>query len=93
MLIPDKETCEGFDNLIEVKRLGAISSTKYREETGLFPTSMIERIIFGQTHFLEENTFVTSHQLANVYTTATSLYEVRVDENSVDIQIGDNNAL
>lgn len=93
LLIPDKETCEGFDNLIEVKRLGAISSTKYREETGLFPTSMIERIIFGQTHFLEENTFVTSHQLANVYTTATSLYEVRVDENSVDIQIGDNNAL
>ena len=27
--------------------------------------------------------------MANVYTKATCLYEVRIDENSVDIQIGD----
>lgn len=90
LLIPDKESCDGFDNLIEVKRLGAIASSKYRSDTALFTATQIEQIIFGQPHFLEANSFITSHQLANVYTTATSLYEVRVDENSVDIQIGDD---
>ena len=87
LLIPDKENFEGFDNLIEIKRLGTLTNNNYRSETALFTASQIENIIFGQSHFLEANTFVTTHQLANVYTNADYLYEVRVDENSIDIQI------
>ncbi len=89
LLIPDQE-CDGYENLIEINKLGLLSKEKYREETALFPASKIEQIIFGQKHFLEHNTFVTSHQLANVYTTATQLYEIHVDENSIDIQINSN---
>ena len=32
-------------------------------------------------------------QLTNVYTKAVKRYEVRIDENSVDIQLGDNNKI
>ena len=45
------------------------------------------------TFFIENNAFVTSHQLTNVYTKAVKRYEVRIDENSVDIQLGDNNKI
>ena len=45
------------------------------------------------TFFIENNAFVTSHQLTNVYTKAVKRYEARIDENSVDIQLGDNNKI
>lgn len=88
VLMPDKESCEGYENLIQINRLGAISTKYYRDSTTVIKASEIERVIFGTPHYLESNTFVTSHQLANVYTKPTCLYEIRVDENSVDIQIG-----
>ena len=88
ILLPDKESCLGYENLKEIIKLGSISNTKYREETVLIPSSKIEEVVFGSKGFLERNTFVTSHQLANVYTKAMGLYEIRVDENSVDIQFG-----
>lgn len=91
LLIPDQKSCDGYENLIEINRLGLLSKTNYPEDTALFSASQIEKIIFGQRHFLENNTFVTSHQLANVYTNATQLYEIHVDENSIDIQINTEN--
>ena len=53
-----------------------------------YTCDQIEEIIFGRKFFIESNTFVTSHQLTNVYTKAVKRYEVRIDENSVDIQLG-----
>ena len=47
----------------------------------------IERIIFGKPFYIEHNSFVTTHQLANVYTEGAKKYEVRIDTASVDIQI------
>jgi hypothetical protein len=35
----------------------------------------------------EENTFATSHQLVNVYGRAEKRYEIRSEDNAVDIQI------
>lgn len=90
IMLPDKESCLGYENLKEIIKLGTISTTKYHDDTALITSSMIEEITFGTKGFLKDNTFVTSHQLANVYTKAMGLYEIRVDENSVDIQFGDN---
>lgn len=88
VLMPDKKSCEGYDNLVQIKRLGAISTNRYHSLTTVISANKIEEMVFGKAHYLESNTFVTSHQLANVYTRPTCLYEIRVDENSVDIQIG-----
>lgn len=58
-----------------------------RNQMTLFESSAIEKVMFNDKDYLSKNTFVTSHQLANVYTEPVSKYEVRFDENSVDIQI------
>lgn len=88
VLLPDKQHCPGYEHLEQINRLISISSNKVKDMTSVIPASKIEQIIFGKAHYLESNTFVTSHQLANVYTMPPFLYEIRVDENSVDILIG-----
>ena len=88
VLQPDRHHCPGYEHLEQINRLISISSKKLKDMTSVIPASKIEQIIFGKAHYLESNTFVTSHQLANVYTMPPFLYEIRVDENSVDILIG-----
>ena len=88
LLIPHPQT-EGFQNLYEIKRLGKIASSSVKEQIQYFTSDDIEQILFGKKFFLENNTFVTSHQMANVYSEPGMKYEVRIDENSVDVQISD----
>ena len=88
IMMPDQD-CKGYENLEYINRLGAISTKKYRDTTTVIPADEVERVVFGKKHYLESNTFVTSHQLANVYTKPTCLYEIRVDDHSVDIQVGE----
>ena len=45
--------------------------------------------LFSRKDYIEKNTSVTTHQLANVYTSPEYIYEVRIDENAVDIQVRD----
>lgn len=84
ILMPDEEY-ENF-NKLETKTIGYIANKNPQEMTK-FNSQDIEKIIFGDAHFIEKNTFVTTHQLANVYSAPSSLYEVRFDEKSIDIQI------
>ena len=85
VMYPHKST-DGFDKLYEMKKLGRIMN-----ETGKdvleYTCDDIERIIFGKPFYIEHNSFVTTHQLANVYTEGAKKYEVRIDTASVDIQI------
>ena len=85
ILFPNSKT-EGFENLVEIKRLGKIACED-EENVALFTSDEIENNIFGSTSYIEDNSFVTTHQLANVYTQTAKKYEIRIDENSVDIQI------
>lgn len=86
VLMPHKDT-DGFENLREIKRIGSIGIDKCKDEVTLLNADVIEKTIFGDSMFIEKNTFVTSHQMSNIYTDAQKLYEVRIDENAVDIQI------
>ena len=85
---PHKST-DGFDKLYELKKLGRIMNEK-TDEVKQYTSDEIERIIFGKPFYIESNAFVTTHQLANVYTTGAKKYEVRIDSSSVDIQISDD---
>jgi hypothetical protein len=84
ILMPDKDY-EYFDNL-QAKNIGVIAR-EYKEELMLKTAQEMEKMMFGNSHYLENNTFVTTHQLANVYTSPSSKYEVRIDDKSIDIQI------
>ena len=89
VLMPHADT-EGYANLREIKRIGAIGTTHCKNEVSVFNADIIEKTLFNDFNFIEKNTFVTSHQMSNIYTDAQKLYEVRIDENSVDIQINSN---
>jgi len=43
--------------------------------------------MFGDSRYLENNAFSTSHQNVNVYGKPEKIYEVRTEDNAVDIQI------
>jgi hypothetical protein len=82
----------GYENLIEINRLCKIAnSKKLKPYTMVANCDCVERQIFGTFNYIEYNTFVTTHQLANVYSKTSSLYEVRIDDNAVDIQVGGKN--
>jgi AAA domain len=84
IIMPDKET----DNVWNLFRLAEIE--KYVRQSEAFSehaSCEVEHTLFGNKNFLEENTFVTGHQMVNVYERAEKCYEVRSDELSVDIQV------
>lgn len=86
LVIPDPNT-PGFSNMKELGRLGYLS-TKLKENTSVLTCDEIEEVIFGQKFYLENSTFITSHQLANVYTHTAKRYEIRFSESAIDIQVG-----
>lgn len=86
LLMPNKDY-ECYNNLAEIRTLGRIIVEKHITRT-VFTSDYIEKVVFEQPGFIEENAFVTTHQLTNVYTEPSTRYEVRIDENSVDVQLG-----
>ena len=84
VLIPDDET-ENVDNLTLIKKVEMLCKEQpyYTEQH----SPEIEELIFGSKSYLEDNSFSTSHQLVNVYGKPEKRYEVRSEDNAVDVQI------
>ncbi len=89
LMMPNKEY-ESYQNLVEIQTLGRIVIDQNLEKAA-FSERQLEKVMFGEPYFIEENSFVTSHQLTNIYTETTMRYEIRIDENSVDMQLGSDN--
>lgn len=77
---------EHSDKLIELNRLQPVLKDL---DCKYFTHDDIERMIYGRKGVIEENTFVTSHQMTNVYSDFSKKYEVRIDETSMDIQVNE----
>lgn len=85
IVMPDDDT-EGVTNLqkiAEIERLVKNSGSGFVE----YASSTIEKIIWGNASYIEENTFSTGHQMVNVYRKPERYYEVRSDDLAIDIQI------
>ena len=89
VLLPHPDSY-GYENLIEINKLCGIANRKC-PSVAVLNSEVIEKAIFNKKDFIEQNTFVTTHQVANVYTSVSGLYEVRIDENAVDIQTAGEN--
>ncbi|MGB4407933.1 MAG: AAA domain-containing protein [Sphaerochaeta sp.] len=84
VLMPDDDT-EDVTNLTLIKRVEHICKEQPVWNEKL--SQDIEEMIFGSRTYLEDNSFSTSHQLVNVYSKPEKLYEVRSEDNAVDVQI------
>ncbi len=86
IFMPHKST-DGFENLREIIKMGRIALKNPDTVSLKYTSDALEDILFGKKFYIENNTFVTTHQMTNVYTEPEKLYEVRIDEQSVDVQI------
>lgn len=84
VIMPDDDT-ENVDRLTLIKKVEALCKEQpaWSEEQ----SSTIEGLIFRSTTYLEDNSFSTSHQLVNIYGKPEKRYEIRSEDNAVDIQI------
>lgn len=76
-----------------------ISGFSYREliwsmvnpnDMALLSCSKLEEIMFGIPDYLARNINVTCHMPVNVYYEPSRLYEVKIDESAIDIQINES---
>lgn len=81
-IIPDSQI-PGFHTR---ERLGNLVDNK---DKSIQYCPNIEKAIFGNSQYIYDNTNVTPHLPVNVYYDTQSLYEVRIDETTLDIQIND----
>ncbi len=84
VMMPDDDT-ENVGNLTLIKKVEKLC--KEQPEWIEHQTPLIEELIFGSKSYLEDNSFSTSHQLVNVYGKPEKRYEVRSEDNAVDVQI------
>ena len=86
IIMPD-DTTENVGNLTMIKRVEDLCKKQPHWIEHEAPN--IEEVIFGSNSYLEDNSFSTSHQLVNVYGKPEKRYEVRSEDNAVDVQIHD----
>lgn len=84
LIMPNDDT-EKVDNLTLVKRVENLC--KEQPDWIEHQSPLIEEMIFGSKSYIEDNSFSTSHQLVNVYGKPEKRYEIRSEDNAVDIQI------
>lgn len=86
VLMPDDET-EKIGNLIRVRQIEHLMRTLTPADFSFFHSHDIEEVIFGNPDYIYENAFATSHHSVNVYALPEKVYEIRADEQAVDVQI------
>jgi hypothetical protein len=84
VVMPDDNT-ENISNLHLVKR---VEDLMHSTDTWMeFLSPDLEELMFGDSKYLENNAFSTSHQSVNVYGLPEKCYEVRTEDTAVDVQI------
>ena len=88
--MPDRDT-KGYSNYYELNALGIKAVEIQQEYNSIYSYTCdeLEKVIFGKTFTIENNTFLTGHQLANVYSKPTKRYEIRIDDKAADVQFND----
>ncbi|HHV41295.1 MAG TPA: DNA helicase, partial [Clostridiaceae bacterium] len=84
LIMPDDET-ENIENLRLIKRVEDLC--KGQPGWVEHQAQDLEKLMFGNPNYLEENSFATSHQLVNVYGRPEKRYEVRSETSAVDVQV------
>ena len=84
IVMPDDNT-EGISNLRLVKCVERLIQST--DEWNEFLSPDLEDLMFSDSNYLENNAFSTSHQSVNVYGLPERRYEIRTEDNVVDVQL------
>ena len=83
VFMPDDKT-ENVSNLTLIKNLERLIKS---HDYSLYESHELEELMFGDSSYLEDNAFSTGHQLVNVYGLPERRYEIRSEENALDVQV------
>lgn len=86
VIMPDENT-ERVEMMRLVNKVEKLC--KASGKCNVFYSDMVENIMFSKNNYIEENTFLTGHQIVNVYGKAEKKYEIRSETTAVDIQLHD----
>ena len=84
LVMPNEDT-EGIENLKLINQLEKMC--RESGDCGVYSSQQLELRMFQNIRFLEENSFTTSHQNVNVYGLPEKTYEIRTEENAIDVQV------
>lgn len=87
VLMPDEKT-EKIENLALINRVESLM--RENNLCKIIESHELEEKMFGNRNYLEENTFSTGHQSVNVYGIPEKTYEVRSEDEAIDIQLHKN---
>ena len=87
VIMPDDEM-DGIEDLIRIRKIESLM--RKNGKCSQFLACDLEKLLFGQSDYLENNVFSTGHQDVNVYDLPEKQYEVRAEDDAVDIQIHQN---
>jgi len=87
LLVPDENT-RGIQHLTGINKiLRLIDGIK---QPRVYSSEEMEMLLMNNKDYVSDHTFITSHQLVNVYSTVPeNEYEFRISEDAVDVQIFD----
>lgn len=88
IMMPDNST-DNVDNLTLIKKVESLC--KKQQSWIEHQSHVVEELIWGNKTYLEDNVFSTSHHSVNVYRKPEKRYEVRSEDNAVDVQIHEEN--
>ena len=82
--MPDDDTVD-VDKLLLIKKVERL--IKQSSSWSEIHSPALERMMFNDSRWLENNSFSTGHQNVNVYGLPEKRYEIRTEDTAVDIQI------
>jgi hypothetical protein len=95
MFVPDNST-KDINNLHLFKGAGGIEDIIHNT-TEIYPQNFkdcvsrdIEKMLFGQDKYIEQNSIVLAHEFVNVYEKGQVKYTIRSAHNAIDLQISEN---
>ena len=86
MVMPDNKTAN-IGNLYQVLTVEKLIRDGNKDLVANFGAKELENLMFGTDDYIESNTFNTNHQSVNVYGLPEYYYEVRSEDNALDVQI------
>ena len=84
VVMPDDDTVD-VDKLLLIKKVERL--IKQSSSWSEIHSPALERMMFNDSRWLENNSFSTGHQNVNVYGLPEKRYEIRTEDTAVDIQI------
>ncbi len=84
LIMPESEGLEQLNKLEMI-----LKEDEIKPHVQEWTSAQVEQILFNQANYISENSFISTHQKINVYGKAEKKYEVRCEENAVDIQLGE----